>query len=170
MTLLPLSSCPAPADSNAGDIVLRPATRGDLDAIAGLENASFTTDRLTRRRIRALMASSSARLLVAERGGGLAGYVLLLTRRGSAVARLYSIAVAATEAGQGTGRRLVAAAEEAARGTGARVLRLEVRADNDRAIALYEAMGYRLIGERQRYYEDGMTALRYDKPLRETGA
>ena len=88
MTLLPLSSHPVPVEGSAGDITLRPARRGDVDAIAGLEDASFPTDRLTRRGIRALIGAPSARLLIAERGGAAVGYALVLTRRGTAVARL----------------------------------------------------------------------------------
>ena len=78
--------------------------------------------------------------------------------------------MAGYEAGRGTGRRLVAAAEAAALAAGARTLRLEVRADNQRAIALYRSTGYGAIGERPDYYADGMTALRYEKSLQEAGA
>ncbi|HEX2255582.1 MAG TPA: GNAT family N-acetyltransferase [Afifellaceae bacterium] len=170
MTLLPHPPRQAPAETGAGELVLRPATAADLDSLAALEKTAFEGDRLTRRRLRALTAGPSARLVVAERGGRVVGYALLLLRRGSMVARLYSIAVAAAEAGRGTGRRLMAFAEAAARSAGAETLRLEVRADNDRAIPLYTSMGYAAIGERPHYYEDGMTALRYQKSLLETGA
>ena len=44
-------------------------------------------------------------------------------------------------------------------------LRLEVRDDNARAIALYEKNAYRCIGRVDGYYEDGMAARRYEKPL-----
>lgn len=164
MTLSPPSPVQACGDKTAG-LVIRPARPADLDAVASLETASFVTDRLKRRSIRSLIAVPSARFVVAERDGAIAGYALVLLRRGSFVARLYSIAVAAGEAGRGTGHRLVEAAEGAALEAGKRAVRLEVRADNKRAIALYEDMGYGRIGERPHYYEDGMTALRYEKPL-----
>jgi [ribosomal protein S18]-alanine N-acetyltransferase len=164
VTRLLYSAHPVHSDRKA-DPVLRPARPADLDALAALETASFAGDRLTRRRLRSLIAAPSARLIVAERAGAAVAYVLVLLRRGSAVARLYSIAVAAGEAGHGVGSRLVAAAAEAARAAGASAMRLEVRADNARAIALYEACGFRPIGERPGYYEDDMTALRYEKPI-----
>jgi [ribosomal protein S18]-alanine N-acetyltransferase len=171
VTLLPLSARPAPkAKKDAGGLRIRLAAGADLEALAAIESAAFASDRLTRRRLRALMAAPSARLLVAERGGAPVGYALVLLRRGSRVARLYSIAVAAPEAGRGTGRRLVAAAEAAACQAGAGTLRLEVRADNGRALGLYQAMGYAAIGERPGYYADGMAALRYEKPLTRAGA
>lgn len=164
MTVSPPSPVQPRGDQVTG-LVIRAARPADVAAIAALEAASFTTDRLTRRSVRTLMAAPSARLEVAAHDGAVAGYALVLLRRGSSVARLYSLAVAAGESGHGTGHRLVDAAEAAARQAGRRVLRLEVRADNARAIALYEAMGYRRIGERLHYYEDGMTALRYEKSL-----
>jgi ribosomal protein S18 acetylase RimI-like enzyme len=165
VTRLLYSAHPVHADRKAANLVLRPARPADLDALAGLETAAFAGDRLTRRRLRSLIEAPSARLIVAERAGAAVAYVLVLLRRGSAVARLYSIAVAAGEAGHGIGRRLIAAGEAAARAAGARAMRLEVRADNARAIALYDASGYRPIGERPNYYQDGMTALRYEKPV-----
>jgi len=42
---------------------------------------------------------------------------------------------------------------------------LEVRADNARAIALYEERGYEKFGTVADYYEDGASALRYRKRL-----
>ncbi|TIV97396.1 MAG: GNAT family N-acetyltransferase, partial [Mesorhizobium sp.] len=40
------------------------------------------------------------------------------------------------------------------------------REDNDRAIRIYEQAGYRKLGREPDYYEDGATALRYEKTLR----
>ena len=40
-----------------------------------------------------------------------------------------------------------------------------MRYDNASAIALYESYGFRQFGEHTRYYADGATALRYEKPL-----
>ncbi len=46
------------------------------------------------------------------------------------------------------------------------LMRLEVRSRNRRAIALYERQGYRRFGRIEDYYEDGATALRYEKLFR----
>jgi [ribosomal protein S18]-alanine N-acetyltransferase len=94
----------------------------------------------------------------------------VLFRRGSTGARLYSIAAAAGSEGAGVGGTLLSAAEYAAQGRGCRSLRLEVRADNDRARALYERNGYSRVGDVPGYYADGATALRYLKQLSEDGA
>ena len=147
------------------DLRLRQARSVDVDDLAQLEQAAFAGDRLSRRSFAALVRGASAILLTARRGAALEGYVLVLTRRGSRVARLYSLAVAPTAHGRGVGSRLLRAAEAAAAARGADCLRLEVRADNISAIRLYERRGYRSIGHRPNYYDDGAAALRYQRRL-----
>ena len=54
----------------------------------------FETDRISRKSFRRLIASRSASVLVAENGGAVAGYCIVLFRASSRKARLYSIAAA----------------------------------------------------------------------------
>jgi len=145
--------------------VMRRARFDDIDALTRLEAESFASDMLSRRSFSRYMRSPSAVLLVACRKSRILGYAVLLLRRGTRSARLYSIAVAADKAGQGVGSRLLDAAEAAARERKAVVVRLEVRADNPSAIAFYERRGYRQIGTRPDYYEDGETALLFSHLL-----
>lgn len=166
---MPDDSCPPSPSGRGPAAAVRRAASEDLRDILAIEEAAFATDRLSLRRLRALLASRSADLLVATVGGAVAGYCLVLRRRNSRVARLYSIAVRDGFAGFGIGRLLLAAAENAAAAASATILRLEVRNDNPRAIRLYETTGYRGIGSRENYYQDGATALRYERELR-TGA
>jgi len=144
---------------------LRPGVRGDLDNLLALERRAFTGDRLARRSFRHLLGVPTAALLVAEEGVRLAGYSLVLFKARSAGARIYSIAVAPEWVGRGVGALLLAAAETAARGRGYRVMRLEVDANNARAIARYRRAGYRAFGRRPGYYENGADALRFQKQL-----
>ena len=144
---------------------MRAAQRHDLDDLVRMEAARFATDRLSRRSFRALMQRPSAALLVAHELSGMVGYALVLTRRSSGRARLYSLAVDQHAAGRGIGGQLLGAVEAAAAERGAQSLRLEVRADNRAAIGLYEARGYRQIGRREGYYQDGMDAVRYERCL-----
>lgn len=148
---------------------LRPAVAEDLEALAALETAVFATDRMSRRSLRRLLRRPSAVTLVAVAGGRIVGYAMLLFRRGSRVARLYSLARAPHTAGQGVGERLLEAAEREAVGRGAVEMRLEVRQDNDRAKALYERLGYAAFGRTADYYEDHSDALRMRKSLSGTG-
>jgi ribosomal protein S18 acetylase RimI-like enzyme len=138
----------------------------DLGRMIELENASFETDRLTRRQFRYMLTRARARTLVAEDASGvLHGYVMLLFSRGTSVARLYSIAVARETRGLGVGRALVAAAEAAAWEADRAYMRLEIRRDNLASQALFEEAGYRRFGVLSDYYEDHMEALRYEKTL-----
>jgi ribosomal-protein-alanine N-acetyltransferase len=145
-------------------VVVRPAHAGDLGAIEALEREAFSGDRLSRRSLRNFIAARD-RLLVAADADGIAGYALITWRKGGRRARLYSIAVSRRKAGRGVGRALLAAVQSHAVERGCDALRLEVREDNRRAIALYERLGYRRFGRYENYYEDGSAALRLEKSL-----
>jgi ribosomal protein S18 acetylase RimI-like enzyme len=154
-----LATAPAP------EICILKAERGDLDALIKLEHRVFATDRLSRRSLQRLMRSGSAAVLVAHENAQLSGVAIVLFRRGSLRARLYSIAVAPHAGGRGVARKLLEAAEAQALARGARVMRLEVHHTNHAAIARYRKSGYREFGRHRRYYEDGGDALRFEKRL-----
>ncbi len=151
------------------NVVIRAADQSDIGALVGLENRCFETDRVSRRSFRRFIESSTARLLIAEADDRLAGYALILLRSGTALARLYSLAVDPEIRGRGVAGRLLAACEEAAFGDDRIVLRLEVREDNASALALYARSGYRRCGIVPDYYEDGCTAIRMEKLLHGPG-
>ena len=149
-------------------IVIRDADRADLAGLMSLETEVFASDRLSPRSFRRVIAQPSAACRVARSDGLLAGYHLLLFRRGSSVARLYSIAVAPGFRGRGVAGLLMRDAERAARGRGARACGWRRGLDNAAAICLYERLGYRLIGRIPGYYADGIEALRYERDLDES--
>ncbi|MBK9656678.1 MAG: GNAT family N-acetyltransferase [Rhodanobacteraceae bacterium] len=144
---------------------LRRAATRDLGALVELEQAVFAGDRMTLRQFRHHLGAPSSDLIVAASADGVLGYALLFHRRGSQVARVYSIAVATAARGQGVGDRLLQRLETIARTYGLSEVRLEVRKDNAGALALYERRGYRRFGERLGYYEDGADAWRLSKSL-----
>jgi len=154
---------PAPAPHPR--VRLRPAARADLDALLALEQAAFASDHLSRRSFRRFLASSQAVVIVAAQRRQLAGYALVLFRPRSAVARLYSIAVAAACTGRGIGPMLLAASEKAALRFGCTSLRLEVHEHNKKAISRYRKSGYCLFGRHLAYYDDRRDALRFEKRL-----
>jgi [ribosomal protein S18]-alanine N-acetyltransferase len=150
----------------APPVRVRAAEPRDLDALVALEQHVFDTDQLSRRSLRRFLRAPSAKLLVAEEGdGGLAGTAIVLFRPRSAVARLYSIAVAPHMGGRGVASILLRAAEDCALQRRCGSIRLEVHETNAAAISRYQKSGYREFGRRCRYYEDGGDALRFEKPL-----
>lgn len=112
-----------------------------------------------------MISRAHGQLLVAEQDGQLLGYALVLFRRGSAFARLYSIAIAAHARGLGLGRQLLSHVEACGVTHGCAHLRLEVRTDNPGALALYERNGYRRFAQVNDYYADHTPALRLEKTL-----
>lgn len=146
-------------------LLVRPAQLSDLDGLVALENRCFDSDRLSRRSFHHLLTKGHAALSLAEQGGRLLGYALVLFHGQTALARLYSLAVAPEARGQGLARRLLTVAEADALAEGAAVLRLEVRADNAAAIALYRNAGYRRFAVVPDYYEDHEPAERMEKIL-----
>lgn len=144
---------------------IRPAGSGDLEALVRLERHAFATDRLSRRALRRLVRSPTALVLVAETAQGVVGDAILLRRRGSSSARIYSLAVDPAARGRGIARALLSRLIEAARGFGAQRLRLEVRGDNAAARALYAAFGFRPVAALPGYYEDGADGIRLEAAL-----
>ena len=145
-------------------VAIREAVRADIGRLITIE-AQFPGDRLERRHFLHAVRSPSIVALVAELDGQAAGYALLETRRRSATGRISSIAVAPETSGKGVGRCLLSAVEEESLRRGRDAVRLEVRADNDRAIALYDGCGYRRTGRTEAYYDDGCAAVRFEKAL-----
>ncbi|RAO74491.1 GNAT family N-acetyltransferase [Dyella jiangningensis] len=145
---------------------VRRAELSDLDDLVALEESSFATDRLSREQYRRHLDSETAQVLVASANHRrFLGTAVVFFRKGSKVARLYSIATHAEARGKGVGSALLEASEQLAKRRGCKVLRLEVRTDNAVAIRLYERLGYDRIGRYARYYGDGADAWRYEKKV-----
>lgn len=144
---------------------IRSAIPGDLDALLQLEHNCFETDRLSRRSFKRFIQPEGQNILIASRADTVLGYILLLYRHGTSLARIYSLAVAPEHQGQGIARQLMQAAEELGRERFCAFLRLEVNVNNAAAIALYQKLGYRRIALIKEYYEDHSDALRMEKGI-----
>ena len=99
----------------------------------------------------ALRSGYHARVLLA--GEELLGYYVAM--QGVDEVHLLNITVAPDYQRQGWGRVMLDALALWARSLGAQWLWLEVRVSNARAIAIYEAHGYRRVGLRKNYYPAG---------------
>src|SRR3954454_25293140 len=145
------------------ELTMRPAEARDLGQLAALEHATFETDRMSRRAFRYSLTAATRRVLVIACGPRLLASAVVCIR-GRHV-RLYSLAVDETARGRGLGSMLLNAVEETGRSMGRLSLRLEVRVDNARALALYRRHAYVCFGHYASYYECGCDALRLQKQL-----
>ncbi|WP_430401421.1 GNAT family N-acetyltransferase [Hyphomonas sp.] len=150
--------------SDAGAVQIRLASAADLDALVGIEDSFPDEDRFAKRTWKRLLIGHTV-AHVAVLDGTVVGAAVLLFRRGSRAARLYTLSVAPELRGKGIARQLLAAGEAAAKQKGCERMRLEARESNQNAILLYERSGYRVIARVPGYYPNGETAVRMEKPL-----
>lgn len=142
--------------------MIRPAIPEDVDALVKLE-AIFPGDRLSRQSFRRFLKGNTASVLVYAEDGEVVANSVVLYRRGSLSGRIYSLVVHPRAQGRGIARALLAAAELAAASRGCNRLCLEVRADNQTALALYLKSGYIPCGQINNYYQDHTPAQRLHK-------
>ena len=159
-------SKPVQRNSGLSEVAIDSATSKDLEAIYTIEQTSFHGDRLTRRALRYLLDRGHATRLVARIAGQAIGYAVTLYRRGTSMARLYTLAVLPEFRGQGVATQLLERCEADAREAGCVTMRLEVRADNQAAMQLYREHGYVQFRIKDDYYEDHERALCLEKRLR----
>jgi len=150
------------------NLEVRRATHADLEALLALE-AQFPGDRVSRTSFRRWLteAHGDVWVAVAELEGTVrvVGDALVSYRHGSDIARLMSLVSDPGLRRRGVAAALLAAAERAARARGMRRMRLEVRSDNDAALALYQRAGYKSLVPLRGYYQDGTDGWRMEKRL-----
>lgn len=150
-------------------IAVRPAREDDLPALRRLERDGFD-DPWSDRLLRGELAHPESVVLVADGGGhgGPLGYAGWRTAAGEA--ELLRLAVAPRWRRKGVAAALLAAGDRALHAAGCDRCYLEVRDDNEAAIALYERLGFHRIGRRRGYYGGSRDALLYARAVRPAGA
>ena len=133
------------------DVPLRPMRWWDVAEVVRVERVCFDAEPWSTETFLSELAADGREYVVADDPAGrLVGYV------GCAVsgtdADVQTVAVAPEARGTGLGRQLLAHACAAARRRGARRLHLEVRADNEPALALYRSAGFVEQRRRRGYY------------------
>jgi len=134
----------APALSEAGP--------RDARAVSALHGASFargwSEDECER-----LLADRNVIAHRALNGTALAGFIL--SRRADDEAEILSVAVDASRRGKGLARALLDLHMRKLAGLGVRTIFLEVGQDNAPALKLYGRAGFREVGQRPGYYQQG---------------
>ncbi len=157
---------PTGSKINASLAKLRVAKLSDLTQLVELENACFNYDQLTKRNFNWMITKANSIFLVLEYQSRLIGYGLVLINSGTSLARLYSIAVLNEFQGHGFASKIISELEELSSQEDCAYLRLEVKASNHGAIKLYEKLGYAKFSEKADYYDNGETALCFEKRVR----
>lgn len=147
---------PMAAEPVAGEH-LRPMREGDLGAVLTIERTLFPEDAWSEGILRTELAGQpQARCyLVADVDGTVVAYAGLAAAGGRG--DVQTIAVLPEYQGLGIGAALLGALLHEAARRGCGEVLLEVRADNDRARALYEWFGFETIRTRPGYYQPSNT-------------
>lgn len=129
---------------------VRPATTADLDAVAALEEETFGADAWSRSAVLEEITGPARQVLVSvDDGGTVCGYVVV--GGVGEVADLHRVVVCPSRRRSGVAGALLDAVDVTAY---ARML-LEVRADNEAALAFYRRRGFVEVARRSNYYADG---------------
>jgi ribosomal-protein-alanine N-acetyltransferase len=125
-----------------------PLALARLDQVLHVEQQAYSHPWTRGNFTDALATGYEAQLLLA--GDELLGYFVAM--QGVEEVHLLNLTVAPRHQRQGWARVLLDALALWSRGRAAQWLWLEVRASNERARSIYEAHGFRRVGERKRYY------------------
>lgn len=139
-----------------------------LPKMEALEKACFTVDAFSRRRLRNLVLSQHAIVLLAIDGDDVIGCCIGLTRRGggSSVGRLYSLCVREDYRCRNIATELFSWLEGIFSARGVKRIILEVREHNIHARRFYEKSGFLEKDIIASYYQDGVNAVKMEKCLK----
>jgi [ribosomal protein S18]-alanine N-acetyltransferase len=138
-------------------VVLRAMRWWDIEAVMALEHELFGDEAWARTMFWNELAENASRhYLVAEVEGHVVAYAGLCAYPPHE-SYVQTIAVAPDVQGQGLGTRLLAELISVSMSRGCDRLDLEVRADNEVAIRLYERHGFARVGLRRGYYQPSGT-------------
>jgi ribosomal-protein-alanine N-acetyltransferase len=151
-------------------IELRRLGLDDLAAIERIERRSYPTP-WSRSMFAGELAKPSSYCVGAfDLERGLVGYMIV--SRYVDAWHVMNVAVDEPYRGHGVARQLLADLFDVTAGDGTRGYTLEVRVSNDRAIRLYEGLGFRTTGVRRGYYTDNRedAYVMWKDPIRRTAA
>lgn len=139
--------------------MIGPAGPADVDAVVRLERVCQGLDAWSEALVRDGVTGGlpTVHHLVAREGGGVVGYAV--ASLAGDVVELQRIGVEPDHRRRGVAGRLLDGVVDLAVQDGAERVLLEVREDNDGALAFYAARGFAEIARRPRYYRDGATAV-----------
>ncbi|MCK9472347.1 ribosomal protein S18-alanine N-acetyltransferase [Sulfurimonas sp.] len=146
---------------------IKKAQKSDVSSLYALEGELFCKENYPLSRGSFAYHVNNNLLYVAEVEEKIVGYILVLIKRKNA--KLYSIGVAKAYRNRKISQELLEFILKELLSLGFKTLLLEVRTDNEAAIALYKKMGFSELKKLKAFYGDGCDAclmeLRYAKGI-----
>lgn len=132
-------------------VVVRPMAPTDVERVAAIEAAAFTSPWKAETFLTLLERPGAELWVLEEAEGGVLGYAVLwcILDQGE----LANIAIVDGHRGKGYGTYLLTRVIDVARDRGVESLYLEVRVSNTGAADLYRRFGFEQIGVRRNYYD-----------------
>lgn len=137
-------------------MTIRRAVSSDVSKLFALEQELFTSENFPLSRASFAYHVKNNLMYVAELDGNIAGYTLALVKRVNA--KLYSIGVSNHYRGKKIAPKLLEAMIDELISMGFKHILLEVRTDNEAAIALYKNFGFHIQKTLKSFYLDGCDA------------
>lgn len=137
-------------------IIIRTATRADLDALLALEHSCYRYP-WSRQQFSDEFDNPVATIEVALVEGQIAGYLCSWLICGEL--QIQNLATSPAFRRRGIGQTLLEYVINRCLCAGLLSAWLEVREDNQAAIKLYTGCGFEVLGRRKKYYQDGEDAL-----------
>jgi ribosomal-protein-alanine N-acetyltransferase len=146
-------------------VVVRAAALDDVAAVAASEAANLGRDAWSAGLVAEGVAGNlpTIHYLVAELDGTVVGHAVASIV--GEIGELQRIAVDGAHRRTGLAGALLEAVLDLARAEEAERLLLEVREDNEPALAFYAGHGFTELDRRPRYYRDGATAVVMERPV-----
>ena len=144
----------------------RPAVLQDIGLLRNIESLCFPQeDRFHDHQFKHLIRNPNKTILsdIITIQGHDAGWACFLSRKGSSSIRLYSMAILPAFSGKGYASEYLSQRFKTFEGFKSVVL--EVRVTNEKAIRLYEKLGFKIIRNLPEYYPDHIDGYKMAKPL-----
>lgn len=152
------------------NLTIRKAKIKDLDDLVEIEKSAFDQNYyylISKSQFNYLLTKANAEIWLAFQGEVKCGMIVLLYRKNSHYARLYSISVLPDFQGRGIGNQLMAHGQKSIIAKGLKEIRQEVRSDNKKLIKKYKKDGFKIYVKQSKYYPDGVSCCKLKKNLNE---
>jgi ribosomal-protein-alanine N-acetyltransferase len=148
--------------------MVRMAIVEDLNSLFELEQ-QFGAEAFTKKALRRFLSKGKNQCYIFEDNfGGIIGSAIVLRRKGSEKARLYSFIIDEKYRNQGVGRQYLRVVLEDVAKKAASIT-LEVSERNLSAIRMYQSCGFEEVDWLEGYYKDGSAAIKMHRSFQKSG-